>query len=394
MKQEDWIKQLRDKLADYEEPAPADLWAGIEARLTASNNQPVRRVLLWGRWAVAAAFVGLLLGSGYLMWSGGGENLIMKETSLELARKKQPKENLEKRDYPKEQENIVLSPKMEKVVALRQKLQKPQVISVYPEITDNQEKQVSQESSKTQDVSSQPTPSQTSADIHEIDAKIAEIKRQRHNHVGFSLYASNSFGNQVSRNGVLMSHSQLANYNYTIGQAQTRSDETVYLYNYEERQKHYQPISFGLTVNIPISSGFSVSTGAVYTRLRSDFVKVMNGYPFEQEQTLYYVGIPLSAQYRLWQLGGLNVYVSAGGQVDFNVKTKFISGDTEIQYDRDCAQWSVQGALGLQYDIIPQLGVYAEPGVKFYFDNGSKVRNFFKDKPTNFNLQLGLRLNL
>ena len=33
MKQEDWTKQLRDKLADHEMPAPADLWADIEARL-------------------------------------------------------------------------------------------------------------------------------------------------------------------------------------------------------------------------------------------------------------------------------------------------------------------------------------------------------------------------
>ena len=33
MKQEEWTKQLRDKLADHEESAPADLWAGIEARL-------------------------------------------------------------------------------------------------------------------------------------------------------------------------------------------------------------------------------------------------------------------------------------------------------------------------------------------------------------------------
>ena len=30
---EDWVKQLRDKLADHQEPAPADMWAQIEARL-------------------------------------------------------------------------------------------------------------------------------------------------------------------------------------------------------------------------------------------------------------------------------------------------------------------------------------------------------------------------
>ena len=62
--------------------------------------------------------------------------------------------------------------------------------------------------------------------------------------------------------------------------------------------------------------------------------------------------------------------------------------------DRDRWQFSVQGGVGLQYNVLPQLGLYAEPGVKHYFDNGSRLRNFFKDKPTSFNLQVGLRLHL
>ena len=66
--------------------------------------------------------------------------------------------------------------------------------------------------------------------------------------------------------------------------------------------------------------------------------------------------------------------------------------DQEIEKDR--VQWSIGGALGVQYNIIPQLGLYAEPGIKYYFDNGSHIRNYFKYRPTNFNLQIGLRLNM
>jgi hypothetical protein len=57
-------------------------------------------------------------------------------------------------------------------------------------------------------------------------------------------------------------------------------------------------------------------------------------------------------------------------------------------------QWSVNTSLGIEYDIIPQLGIYIEPGLKHYFDNGSRIENFFKDKPTNFNLQVGVRWNI
>ena len=34
------------------------------------------------------------------------------------------------------------------------------------------------------------------------------------------------------------------------------------------------------------------------------------------------------------------------------------------------------------------------PGVKYYFDNGSNILNYFKDKPLNYNVQFGLRLNM
>ena len=81
-------------------------------------------------------------------------------------------------------------------------------------------------------------------------------------------------------------------------------------------------------------------------------------------------------------------------QVDFCIATKVVMSGTEVPMDKDRPQWSVQGALGVQYNIIPQLGIYIEPGVKHYFNNHSRVRNFFKDKPNNFNLQFGLRLNV
>ena len=215
--------------------------------------------------------------------------------------------------------------------------------------------------------------------------------------VGRPIYAANDLGTYQHANGVLMSREMLAQY-----YAKTRGDTDnipegtppVYLYNYEERQKHYQPVSFGLTAKIPISSGLSVSSGLVYTRLRSDFTNIVGGYPLYKKQTLHYLGIPLSVQYHLWGYKGLKVYASAGGQVDFCVDTKVVMSGTEVSTDKDRPQWSVQGALGVQYNVIPLLGIYVEPGVKHYFNNHSYVRNFFKDKPTNFNLQIGLRLNV
>ena len=47
-----------------------------------------------------------------------------------------------------------------------------------------------------------------------------------------------------------------------------------------------------------------------------------------------------------------------------------------------------------QYDFSKLVGVYLEPGVSYYFDNGSDVRTIYKDKPFNFNLNLGVRFTI
>ncbi|MBQ8990018.1 MAG: outer membrane beta-barrel protein [Prevotella sp.] len=399
MKQDEWSSRLYDRLADYEEPVPEELWAGIEAALAKQEaskpapvaEKPTRRIPLWGKWTIAAAFAGLVIGNGYLLWINSEESLDIPVVS------QAPKAIVESRPSAKVSEPEVT------VLAVIQP--EPQFVGEPEKQTAGEpEKQTvekpaepaSQPESKPEarpEIRQLPEPEENRAILAELDRKIAAAKHRRSNSVAFGLYASNGFGDQQHRNGVLMSPELLANYDY--GHAFTRAgDSRVWLYNYEERQKHYQPISFGLTVKIPISSAFSLSTGVAYTRLRSDFTNIANGYPIEQKQTLHYLGIPLSGQYHLWRLYGLNVYATAGGQMDINVKAKYVSSGTEVEFRKDRLQFSVQGALGLQYDIIPQLGVYAEPGIKYYFDNGSHVRNFFKDKPTNFNLQLGLRLNL
>ena len=109
---------------------------------------------------------------------------------------------------------------------------------------------------------------------------------------------------------------------------------------------------------------------------------------------LHYVGIPLSMNYRLWQYKGLNVYLSAGMQADWNVKAQVNTEGVEQEMGLDRLQWSVNGSLGLQYNVLPQLSLYAEPGINHYFDNGSTLQNYFKDKPTSLKLQVGVRVNL
>ena len=387
---EDWVKQLRDKLADHQESAPADMWAQIEARLPQPGavHQPAakpRLVSVWAKYvAVAAVFVGMITCNGYLLWRTI-EPEKQEETPMESrnyafvethepasVRHGQRVESLlqpQSQDASAEQQEVAMEP--EQVPA--QKMEdKHETREEAPFEADKEQEEL----------------------LRELDEQITRTNvRQTRGRVGFGLYAQNGFGNGASANGVLMSPQMAANYDFRhnlIGMAKTRDGgERIYLANYEERQKHYQPISIGLSVNVPISSVISLSSGLVYTRLRSDFTVVMSGNPMTTEQMLHYLGVPLNVQYRLWGYKGLKVYGVAGAEADYNVKARQELEGLTQEISRDRWQFSLKGGLGVEYYVIPQLGIYVEPGLKYYFDNGSRVQNFFKDKPTNFNLQDG-----
>jgi hypothetical protein len=419
-REDQWTQRLRNHLADIEAPVPDDLWEKIEARLPKEVASPTpkkeaRIVPLWARWAAAAVIVGGLV----ILWnvkSGiRNENSLLssksettKKTSAEKTPALMKSKKSEESESSESIEQGVKAPALlaeEIPMESEKKVEETPLVPISSEEKPNEpilpvsSEEKSNESIQPISSEKKPNDSEKSPEnvIRELNQKIAAYKLRRSGSATINLYASNGFGNQSYRNGVLMSQELLSNYDYYRNPDShgTRvGNSPVYLANHEERQNFYQPISFGLSVNIPISSKFSVSTGVVYTRLSSDFTSIANSLVYERQQKLHYVGIPLTVLYNVWKWHGLNVYATAGGQADFNVKAYMTTEGTETKLEKDNWQWSVNAALGVQYNFIPQLGIYVEPGIKHYFDNGSHIQNYFKYKPTNFNLQLGVRVNL
>lgn len=381
MNQDKWIEQLRDKLADHQVAPPEGLWENIEAAL----NRRARMITL-RRWAVAATLAALIATGGY-WWMNSGEG---KTESGELAT---AVKNVNQADVNHEDENHGTVPVIhqpQEPALLPEKEQEPAELMATVPVTH----QPDPKDTKVPDspVSSSPQEKEQQV-LQDLDKQILELSKRQKKSMSLGLYAMNSFGNQTGRNGVLMSPELLQKFN-TPSSAASRTRTPVYLAGYEEQQKHYQPLSLGLSASYPLTQRLSLTSGIVFTRLQAEFLYIMPTNQIKKEQTLGYLGIPLQLSYRLWKYRGLKVYLTAGGQADWNITTDLKSNDVSQKMDKDRMQWSVNGALGIQYDIIPQLGLYAEPGIKYYFDNGSRLQTFFKDKPTNFSLQLGLRWNL
>lgn len=174
-------------------------------------------------------------------------------------------------------------------------------------------------------------------------------------------------------------------------------DENVIADDVMEREEnHYRPLRFGVSVSVPLSKRFSVESGLEYSFLHSRFSSSsVTGQDSETDQYLHFIGIPLKMSASLYSTGRFNFYVSAGGMAEKLVKGR-IHTDREpsesVSMNR--LQWSLSGNAGAEYNFTPHLGLYFEPGVSWYLDNGSSLRSSYSDRPVFFDASLGLRFTL
>ena len=149
--------------------------------------------------------------------------------------------------------------------------------------------------------------------------------------------------------------------------------------------------------------------GVTYTQLSSETRSGTEKNNYGWEEKLHYVGIPLKVNRNIWSNKRFEVYASAGGAVEKCVSGKrsiigsvstsnagkdeqFSGGEENVKVKP--LQWSLSAAAGAQFKITEKLGIYAEPGVVYYFDDGSNVNTIRKEHPFNFNIQLGVRFTL
>lgn len=397
MKQEDWTGQMRRRLADRETPAPDDLWEKIEMRLDATAPKPVlkprytiRRIAMWG--ASAAAVAALLVAVGYQA------NV---DTIEQLAA------NTPKTAAPNAAAKAVQAP-------IPATSAEPRLVAAnYIRSTSN----------ATPDTPDTYVASNEVADTDNVEVMAVEdavVRAKAHTPqrmVARAMYAGDDKAVEPTSRWSIGVHTggSMTDGNYAnipvarcanasmLDDAYTDNSSTdnngyrpvgnaALLSRYNETKHHAQPVSYGLSFGYALNNRLTLTTGVVYTRAVTDFIRSSGNDNITETQRLHYIGVPLGVKYRVWGNRYIQTYATAGGQADFNVKATMTSGDVKTDVDCDNVQFSVNAAAGVQVDVVPHVGLYAEPGVKYYIDNKSAVATIFKDKPWAFNLQVGLRV--
>lgn len=432
MSNQDWTSKLQDQLAGYQESVSHDLWAGIEQSLAHSETGKKARIVYFKRWSAAAAAVALLgIGGSYVYLHQED----VEKGNLQLAASQPAPSHVVSADLQSAASvsAAVSQSAPSHVVSsdLQSAASKRKMGNVLVEESENEISLLAENSDPAEPVSEdKATDSSTDHKTLTRSSDHKVLTRSTDNHA--AAYASQSY--HFEKNEEVSGWSmQLYAENLTPSLGGVNSDvsggyndfsygtmaepmpgvipdpmaggiygEEYLLASYKAIQrnqqgnaKHHAPVSVGLQVSFGIAPRLSLSTGLVYTRTSSDFYPYAPSSNYNVHQVLHYVGIPVGLNYEFWQSGGFHAYVMAGAEADYNVKN-----DTEEEgvkkenAKRDRVQFSGKASLGAQYDITPKVGLYIEPGAKYYFDNGSHVENTFKDKKLNFNLQFGLRFNL
>ena len=180
----------------------------------------------------------------------------------------------------------------------------------------------------------------------------------------------------------------------------------VIVYNQPEvttEYSHKMPVKIGASIRYDFNKFLGIESGLTYSFLSSDLKTGEEGAVSSWSkgvQSMHYLGIPLNLSFNIFSSRYFNAYVTAGGLMEKCVRGSLKTdeyldgkyhGSSSTPLRQKGLQWSVNGAAGIQVNILPQLGLYMEPGVSHHFSNNSKVRTIYSDKPTDFSLSFGLR---
>ena len=448
----DWTNKLRVRLTDYQEPVTDDLWAAIQQSLAQqksdivsigksvdsldghSNHQSNAKEVVFRRFSIAAALAALAVGGTYIYLNPTKSNepiaqatVLQEDSSTSkgaLHENQSSEHNQVSQEYSSDNTDTdspsrlgddtftKYSKRVKKQLGIQTSLLDGEGSKLFTQNLDNDKQNDNRQDQNRNKVQSRSkkslegNPEMLAMAASSSSYAIQESNVRRHQSSSWSvqLYGENGVVGSKNSNGfdaafipsnnasgpVYPGNFTDAFYSVMAIRALSGTPSA----DYYEKVKHHFPISVGVQVGWGVTECLRINTGVVYTNVSSDFINSSYNTTQVTTQTLHYVGVPVNISYDFWQTKRFKTYVTAGGEADFNVKNHTESDGEVMASKHDRTQWSANASLGAQFDIIPQLGIYVEPGAKYYFDNGSQIENTFKDKKLNFNLQFGLRWNI
>ncbi len=388
---EQWLKDISDRMSEFETDEPQGLWQGVESR-----RRKAAVVLWWRRVAVAAAVTAVL---------GVGIYFAVRETATapqqpivaDVAKPEaapQPQAPVQPAPAPASVTHPTPAP-----VLAQAFVSTPQDSIAEPLVAEVDTISNVRHSLPPVEVAgtggSQPASTPATVPQHASSDRDVQL----------ALFTSGGIGGSGSLFG--RSGGLVADAGPFEGGLWTDAPNTdLLVYDQGEQTindvDHHLPVRVGFAISFPLSERLSIGTGLTYSYLATDIYSGSVHSYFDSSQSVHFIGVPLSLSYRVFSVGRLDAYAIGGAMVEKAVHGRvheaYILNGTEYRsdsYDTELPwQFSLNLSAGLQYNISPTLGIFAEPGLQYYLPNNFSLCTIYSDKPLNFSLNLGLRLSL
>lgn len=415
---EKWEAYLRDRMKGYSEPLPDGLWERLETEMS-----PPRVIPMWRtrRFAVAAAALAVAV-SFLTFWlvsqmpddSYYSVPLVAEKNHIPFMPDEKPQPSVAELPLVKKMPEKVL---LASVTEYPEQQGQPAMfrMGVVAESRDMEEEKTNvedvQDRSEEEAVLYQSRRMEDRKRMQRNRAMLAERQERKSRswsvgvNTGNTPFSSSNSFNGVGSLGLQHSRVTMADVVLAPNDGNYSAYNQMLLNNRDQISKtevhHKMPVTVGASFTWNFAPRWTLETGVNYTMLSSDLRSGADAY-LEEEQKLHYIGIPLKLHRSLFDSRWVSFYASAGGMVE-----KCVSASQDVVYvngmamqetehhslDIDALQWSVVASAGVQVNFTKQIGLYAEPGIVYYFDDNSGVETIRKEHPLNFNLQVGLRFS-
>ena len=428
-----WQKDIHDRLGNYEKDAPEGLWEGISRELPKLNDGDMltdkpQRTAKFRMWRVAgvavAASVALVIGYSFLGNHTKDNINIATNTTKHpnmLASNQKPLGN-EPTDICAEQVTHSADDLLSEQSALAKALTEQPTLANASMETDVKEIGSKEENNSKKEENSKKENGQTEVKPEKREDNRMLRKNQDDALLAYNDVTERSGSTDVpsrwsvstgAMGGLGASGTTTAYGDYLVlscpGVADTKDSPMLDMSSVNRdvdtktEYEHHLPIRIGLSVAYALTDRLSISSGLTYTRLSSDIKDASRESKYIGEQRLHYVGIPVNVSYKVASSRWISLYGTAGVLAE-----KCVSGTTDEGYVENNTmkytnthdisskplQMSVNAGVGIQFNVHDNVGIYAEPGLSYYFDDGSALQTIYKEKPLNFNLNVGVRFKL
>ena len=398
MKENEFDIYVRNLMAGAEEFVSPDVWKGVEAGLDRAARKRVVPAWLWrgvaaaAVAAAAAAFV-LLRPAQNLSNQPTIQQPVAQATDVTLPAETQPEEG-------------DVTPIQKQAARLQGRVAQVLEVPVAPEVAEELpeepvEVEIAPERKPDAVIAPKENPNDSFASDDEALRQLAfeEHKTHRKGQLSMSILGNIQSNTRPEGPGKTVRR--------TPGVFMMPAPTTTGIYREGTEFSFGLPVSGGVSFRYDFNPRWGIGTGVVYTNLSRSFLgdyhEVENGaftkqlFDTDITNQQHYIGVPLNVFFNIVNTGNWNIHVRMDGMGEKLVDNHFLihdsEGDIHLHQKAEGLQFSTGVGVGLEFKFSPNVGIYFDPTLRYYFD-GNQPRSIRTIQSLRMDFEAGLRFSL